>query len=389
MEMDQNAGENLDVAALLKKVEGHAELVAILTAALQAASAGPTARGAGERIRVADLVTKSIEQMTPNTSRTYAGYMEFLAKGDPECPDPQVRAWKGLGQMWVDEVLPSHLTKALMMVSARAACRAEGRAQVRRDAERVVRDTDGTGARFSAVGAWRRLFRDAIADRHLAPGMNPAMDLTKPKRKRGGSRFALEEPLFGEAVRLISTTGDDPELDAMIVTFIDVTGARQEGVLNLTVGGLDRSECTVLLIEKFGTRVHQPVPDWFMAQLVRFAESRGATGPADKVFRKRLASGKVKAITPRRFNYIFCDRLQASLTWADKLQVTAHTLRHHSITRVERHSGRAVARAFARHAPEGVTDIYTEASREEVAQAVVELHGGDHPWLHRAPLIKA
>lgn len=127
------------------------------------------------------------------------------------------------------------------------------------------------------------------------------------------------------------------------------------------------------------------MPDSFVTELLEFAKRRGATHRTDKVFRKRLGGGRFEDITRRRFNYMFGDRLQSSFEWADRLQVTAHTLRHHSITRVERNFGKAVSTAFARHSPGDVNDIYTKASRREVAQAVVKIHGGHHPWLDRAP----
>lgn len=73
--------------------------------------------------------------------------------------------------------------------------------------------------------------------------------------------------------------------------------------------------------------------------------------------------------------------MQSKLAWADKEQVTAHTLRHHAIGLVERHAGKQVAAEFARHEPGDTSDLYGRASREEVAQAVVELHGGAHPWI--------
>ncbi len=344
-----------------------------------------TARGTGDRIAMLDLRDKAVAAMTTNTKRTYEGYMNLLVDGDPSLTGSDGRAWVGLGAMWADEVLPSHLEVALSVVATRAQRRAEDRATVREAAERTVRTTDGHGARYNAIGAWRRLFEAAIKDRHLAEGMNPAQKLKKPARAKGGGRDALEDQHFSAMVQLLSSTGDDPELDAMIVRFLDITGARQEGVINLTLGDVDESECTVRLHEKFKSKVDQPVPDWFIAVLLEFARRRGATHRTDKVFRKRLGGGRFEDITRRRFNYMFGDRLQSSFSWADRLQVTGHTLRHHSITRVERDFGKAVSTAFARHTPGDVNDIYTKASPREVAQAVVKIHGGDHPWLHRAP----
>lgn len=323
--------------------------------------------------------------MTTNTRRTYLGYMQLLAHGDPTLTGPNGLSWAGIGHMWADEVLPSHLEQALQVVDQRAVRRAKARAEQRAAAERSVRRTNGDGAQYNAIGAWRRLFEVGIRDRHLAEGMNPASKLKKPKRKKGGARMALEDTLYQDMFTLLSSTGDDPELDELILRFLDITGARQEGVLNLRLQDIDRSECTVLLREKFETDIDQPVPDWFIEELLEFARRRGAVNRGDAVFRKRIGPGRYKPIGRRRFNYVFCDRLQSSFTWADDMQVTAHTLRHHATTKVQRHAGSAVSTAFARHALVETNDIYTEASQREVAQAVVDLHGGDHPWLHRQP----
>lgn len=343
-----------------------------------------TAQGPGTRITVADLATKAIDALSEGTARTYGTYMRFLAHGDPAVTGPDGRPFTGYGHMWADEILPSHLVTALELVERRRADGAARRAHNRQLAGRVVRDTRGMGAQYNAVGAWRNMFETAIKDRHLAEGMNPAAKVKKPKRL-DGQRMALEPEHYQQMVRLISFTGDDPELDALALRFLDITGARREGLLNLDLAGIDEQECTVRLDEKFGMVIDQPVPDWFIAELLDFARSRGAVKPQDQVFVKRTRSGALESMGARRFDYIFTDRLQSSFEWADRLQVTAHTIRHHAITRIERHAGGAVAGAFARHLPQGVTDIYARASRREVATAVVGLFGGDHPWLHRQP----
>jgi hypothetical protein len=65
--------------------------------------------------------------------------------------------------------------------------------------------------------------------------------------------------------------------------------------------------------------------------------------------------------------------------------VIGHSVRHHTITVVEREFSRAGSVASARHELEGVNGRYTVARPKEVAAAVVALYGGDHPWLHREP----
>ena len=339
------------------------------------------ARGAGERIKVAALAKLALASCTKNTARTYGSYMRLLAYGEPTVTGPDGQPYKGIGTLWSDEVLPSHLEAALKVVWARAKAGGEDRADRRESKGRVVRESDGSGAAYNAVGAWRKMFTVAVNERHLAEGFNPALKVKKPQRQPG-RRLAIKEEHLREMLEFFGSTGDDPELDLMICRFILITGARQEGLLNLKFGGLDQDECTVRLDEKFGKVVHQPVPDWFMAELRAFALARGANRRKDRVFVKRLASGGFRPITPRRFNSLFGDRLQALCPWADKTQTTAHTLRHHAVTVIERATSRAVATAFARHKPEGTNGIYTVASREEVAEAVVLVYGGDHPWLH-------
>jgi integrase len=343
------------------------------------------ARGSGERVTVAELATRALDSCSKNTRRTYGSYMRLLANGEPTVAGPDGKPYEGIGDMWADEVLPSHLEAALKVVWARAQAGGEDRADRRESKDRVVRESDGSGAAYNAVGAWRKMFTVAVNERHLAENFNPASKVDKPARQPG-RRLAIREAHLREMLEFFGSTGDDPELDLMINRFILITGARQEGVLNLKFGGLDPDECTVRLDEKFGKVVFQPVPDWFLTELRAFALARGSSRRKDPVFVKRLASGGFKAITRRRFNSMFGDRLQAACPWADKAQVTAHTLRHHAVTVIERATSRAVATAFARHKPEGTNGIYTQASPEEVAEAVVLVYGGDHPWLHRSDI---
>jgi hypothetical protein len=58
-------------------------------------------------------------------------------------------------------------------------------------------------------------------------------------------RLAIKEVHLREMLELFGSTGDDPQLDLMIAWFILITGARQEGLLNLKLGRLDPDEWTV------------------------------------------------------------------------------------------------------------------------------------------------
>lgn len=373
--MNENDSTHEDMLTALRAVQE--ELTALRTDRA-------SAQGAGTRITVGELAEKALDCLNGGTLRTYQSYIKFLSQGDPNVVTSDGKPWHGIPTRWADEVLPSELESILELIRKRQRAGADRRATNREAAGRVIRNTRGDAAAYNAVGAWRAMFEIAIRDRHLAEGMNPAAKVKKPKRT-DGRRMALEDKHFEQMVRLIGATGDDPQLDAMVLKFIDIAGARREGLLNLSVDSIDREECTVRLDEKGGVVVDQPVPDWFVEELLAFAASRGSVSRGQKVFMKRCPGGKTEPMGRRRFDTIFADHLQASFEWADRMQVTAHTLRHHAITRVERRYGHAVAAAFARHMPSGVTDLYALASQAEVAFAVVSMFGGHHPWLGRQP----
>ncbi len=335
----------------------------------------------GTPITVRDLVAKASRGLKHSTRRTYGSYMKLLADGHIDPLDESLTHF-GLGDKFAHEVLPSELEELLAFVRRRALVHAERRAAIRRGVGRVARESDGVGACYNAVGAWRRVFAVAVKDRHLARQFDPAQEIKKPKRCTGNRR-PLKHQQVNEFWSVVRGTGNDPELDWMICQTILISGARREGLLNLTLGWVDRESCTIRLDEKFDKKVDQPVPDWFVHLLHDFAVSRGATHPTDKVFRLRAAADGTpgEPITSRRLDGLF-QRVQSLLPWADRDQLTAHTLRHHAIALVERHAGNQVSAAFARHEPEDTHSLYGRASREEVAQAVIEIHGGEHPLVN-------
>lgn len=335
--------------------------------------------GPGGPITVKELVAKTERGITTSTRRTYMPYLRILADGWPAASPAEERLYPGIGHKLAHDVLPSDLEEALRWVERRALLRTAQRAERREAVGRQVRDSEAEGARYNAIGAWRRMFGVAVSERHLAPQYNPAADVKKPPRPRGRRR-ALTSRQLSQVLAVVANTGNDPELDLLLVQTILVSGARREGLTRLTLGGINRDECTIRLAEKFGKVTHQPVPDYLVEDLYQFARSRGATRHGDKVFRTRPTGQRPsKGITSRRFDGLF-QRVQSSLAWADRDQVTAHTLRHHAIAVIERSFSKQVATAFARHAPEDTNAHYGVATREEVARAVTEVHGGRHPW---------
>ena len=368
-------------AAIAAQVQ--AELGAQL-AALQATMV-TAQRVPGQRTLLRDLVDRVLTRSPSSSRRTRNSPLRILVSGCDALVGGEYFA--GYGDRYADEITKSDLELWLKYVRACALERIGERARKREEACRQARYGDGEGAVRNAVNAARHLFTAAVDDHHLHETLNPARKLVIPKQNKLARGF-LTDDRFLEVLTYAGSTGDDPDLDHTILEFLLITGARCEGVVNLVLRGLDHDDSAVLLIEKNNSQVWQPVPVGFTVALEEFARRRGACSPSDAVFRKRPRGSRIgKPITDRRMNYLFTDRIQTAFAWADKEQVTAHTIRHTALKRVERTHGKSVAQAYARHLPDKVTDIYTYASQREVATAVRELYGPDtpHPWELREP----
>jgi integrase/recombinase XerC len=64
---------------------------------------------------------------------------------------------------------------------------------------------------------------------------------------------------LAEINQVAATTGDDPELDALILRLRTETACRRGGALALRLADLDREQCLILLREKGETVRWQPV----------------------------------------------------------------------------------------------------------------------------------
>ncbi|WP_433205357.1 hypothetical protein ACQP00_37665 [Dactylosporangium sp. CS-047395] len=80
------------------------------------------------------------------------------------------------------------------------------------------------------------------------------------------------------STRLRGTTGDDPELDTLLLRLHTETACRRGGALALTVDDLGEDQSLVCLKEKGETMRRQPVSPTLMRHLLHHADERGATG---------------------------------------------------------------------------------------------------------------
>jgi integrase len=329
-------------------------------------------------------------------NRTYDSYWKVMVEGWPfqkkgtltksgarvgADPVPvEEKLFAGIGDMRVSDVRVSHLTEVLNWCMRRAELNAE-RAKLRRDAKGLpVAQSNLDGARRNAVGAMRYFFNAAVSEHVIEHDRNPATRLKKPG-KGHGNRRAFTQPEYSELWQTIVSGGDDPALDALLWETVFITGARREGLINLSLRDLDSERCSLWLDEKNGDVEEQPATHDLLERLIAFANSRGSVDGPDPVFafKTKDARGRPRRITDRRFDTIHA-RIQKALPWAARLGVTMHWGRHHAITTIERVSGsEAVAGRFARHKDTTVTSNYDKATGSEVCAAVAAMTGTVHP----------
>ncbi|BDT85629.1 tyrosine-type recombinase/integrase [Nocardia cyriacigeorgica] len=301
----------------------------------------------------ADYIQRLQSACPPGTLRTYAPYWRRIAK-----------AW---GDRPITEPSPLEIREMIEHCKRDAIVRRNSRG--------------GRSAAEHMVGALRALFRQAEADGYFTATDNPANRIAKPRRLPS-SRHALSDSLLADITRVITTTGNDPDLDTLILRLHIETACRRGGALALRPCDLDTTQCLIRLREKGDTVRWQPVTPSLMQALIRHCERGFASDEQLLRYRNR------KPITGRRYDYIWT-RVAKHLPSAATQQITAHWLRHTTLTWVERHRGYAVARAFAGHndggaGNAGVTLTYVRASLYEVAEALTAMTGEPHPLVNES-----
>jgi len=76
------------------------------------------------------------------------------------------------------------------------------------------------------VAALRCLYRRAVDDGLIAEAENPARKVAKPRR-RPTTRRALPDARLAKINEIAATTGDDPELDTLILRLHTETACRR------------------------------------------------------------------------------------------------------------------------------------------------------------------
>ncbi|MEV5650506.1 site-specific integrase [Nocardia sp. NPDC052254] len=302
----------------------------------------------------------------PTTMPTFGDYIPQLRAAVPAGTSRAYASyWRRIETLWHDRQLdePTALELKQLVETARK------NAIVRRNSR------GGRSAAEHMVAAIRCLYRHAHDDGYLIPTENPATTLAKPRRAPS-PRGALTDQQLSQIIQIAETTGNDPELDALILRLHIETACRRGGALALRPKDIDPDHCLLWLREKGQSDRWQPISPTLAAALIAHAD-RG-TNPEDQL----LCYRNGRPITGRRYDHLW-NRIGRYLPWVRTQQITAHWLRHTTLTWVERNYGYAIARAYAGHSAQpgnvGTTMTYVRATLAETASALSALTGEPHP----------
>jgi integrase/recombinase XerC len=194
---------------------------------------------------------------------------------------------------------------------------------------------------------------------------------------RASTRPVVSDVRLAEINEVAARTGNDPELDVLLVRLHFETACRHGGALALRPKDLDSDQCLVRLRERVGAFRWQPVTPTLMVRLQRHVEQRHPPRDAQLL---RYRSGR--AITCRRYDYLW-RRLGELLPWVATEGISTDWLCHTTLTWVERTFSYAVARAYAGHmVGAGLTcaaDTGVRTRLQDVAAALSALTGEPHP----------
>lgn len=243
----------------------------------------------------------------------------------------------------------------------------------------VVIRRNARGGRVAAehmIAALRCLYRFAVADGLIPERDNPAIRVAKPRRQ-ANSRRALLDAQLAQINTVACSTGNDRDLDALLLRLHVETACRRGGALALRPIDLDPDQCLIRLREKGETDRWQPVSPTLMRHLLRHSGERGHGDERHQLLRYRTG----QPVTGRRYDHLW-HRIGEHLPWVAAQQISTHWLRYTTLTWVERHYGYAVARTYAGHNGRtdfGTTATYVRADIYEVALALAALSGEPHP----------
>lgn len=297
----------------------------------------------------ADYIDRVSDAVSAGTRRAYSTYWRRIRD-----------AW---GERRLNEPTPLEIKQLAEQIKSNAVVRSNSRG--------------GRTAAEHTIAALRCVYSHAVADGYIAESDNPSTRVPKPRRL-ASTRRALSDEQLAQIVRTAGVTGNDPDLDTLLLRLHTETACRRGGALALRPIDLDHTQCLIRLREKGETVRWQPVSPTLMHHLIRHHQERDSSGDRHGPL-LRYRNGR--PITTRRYDHVW-QRLGMHLPWVATQQVSTHWIRHTTLTWVERRFGYGVARAFAGHngrSDAGTTSTYVRAHLDEVAEALAVLTGEPHP----------
>jgi site-specific recombinase XerD len=219
----------------------------------------------------------------------------------------------------------------------------------------------GVGAQEAFILATRAAYVRAV--RAGTVRHNPVDEIRMPSRP-ASRRTALGCEQLAHVRLALLAHSRDPALDNLVFQLLRETACRRAGAIGLSRDDLGQATRTVRLVEKYDKQRWLPVSAHLMHRLVLHADARQHPGCTRVLHRND--GGHLNS----KWFENFARRIQR-LPWAGELGVSAHWLRHTTLTDIERVAGVRVAAAYAGHADGslGVTGTYTKPSPEELRAA--------------------
>ena len=196
---------------------------------------GPDARPAAPGQAVVDAAMLVLERMglTPAdllaapaarpAAPTFAEYIPVVsALVSDGCRKAYGSYWNRVTEQWgsrrIDEPTPSEIRQLVQHVRANVVPRRNSRG--------------GRSAAEHLIAALRCLYKHAEEDGLINPADNPARKVDKPRRLPS-TRRAVAGKRLAEINHAAATTGDDPELDTLLLRLHTETACRRGGALAL------------------------------------------------------------------------------------------------------------------------------------------------------------
>lgn len=373
---------------------------AALRAQLDAAATAPL---------VADHIDAYLARLSKNTRRTYRTHLNRLRNGfgpicDAECEsclDPATgfrcrcdcrecrESRISLEAQGARTVGPGTYTEENVRLLSRAARLHAVKTGIVENQRRATRGlaqkpADGVNAEETAVQALRSLYRAALPYLGVQrPGeATPAHGVKKPRRPGRSRRPLLDFELL-ELQHITATGGDDPEVDELIFDYGVATGSRREGAYNQVVGRVYPGKQMVGMVDKYKVEREAPVSSELIGRLLEHARARGGaqcdpTSPRYRPNAPLFWFRDGSPLTSRRFDTLH-RRWQLGLEWAREERVAYHHIRHSMAAFLKSLYGPQYAKRYLRHADGEVTDMYGVCTELELAAAMADLLGFEHP----------